>query len=657
MQVVTGLLLVGLPAVALLPHPSPLLGPLFDLNYASTALTVTAMALVTLAAFTTSSTILATSWTTIVNAPARFGTPRVLSVSFPIHWPERLVFGLMAAPAVVGAMAYSWEASRVSRLELLLGSLIGLAIGLGFVRLVSHLEPSLRRSMTGPHPHVVARFFNAVLRRLGEKPNITEGYVDPSGALGPGHLQALLVFLFSFLLYATIGISKFVRLGYPAVIPTLGAVMLLLLLFCWAASGLAFFFDRYRVPVLVPLLILPVLTAWMPLSDHYYRTSPHGPGYSRTPGETLSEHTGPVIVVAVDGGGIQAAAWGARVLTGLSAAARAESGDRFERSIRLVSSVSGGSIGAMYFVNQYRDGGLQTGFEAAVDQAEASSLDDVAWGAAYPDLLRIVLPVFHVDRGQALEWAWTRDGGVAANLAQWRDDVYAWNRPGIIFNATIVDTGERLLVGSERIGSDRIPGLRNFEDLYPGTDVQVVTAARLSASFPYVTPAARADLPGAQYHVVDGGYYDNYGMTTLLQWLERGLSNAGPRPRRVLVIQIRSAPPESDPKPDGWHGWFYQAWAPLEAMLDVRTTGQLSHNEEDLRQLQEDWSRRGVEIDNAVFQFCGDHPPLSWHLTGHDKVAIAEDWMRELSTGGGWQVVRAFLAGQTVPAQPRFRTC
>jgi len=48
-------------------------------------------------------------------------------------------------------------------------------------------------------------------------------------------------------------------------------------------------------------------------------------------------------------------------------------------------------------------------------------------------------------------------------------------------------------------------------------DVTVATAARLSATFPYVTPASCSDQPGPQPHIVDSGYYDNYGMATLVE--------------------------------------------------------------------------------------------------------------------------------------------
>lgn len=656
-QVVTAVALIGLPFLALYPTPSPLLGGLFDLDYASPAQSAIGMMIVALAAFATAWTLLATTWTTIVNAPARFGVEPIPGVSFPMHWPERELFAVSALPVIVGAIRYSWGASGVDRIALLLGATVGLIVAVAGLLWANRMAAALQRAVAQPRPRGVARPLRAVIAWLATEPNVRDGYLDADGQPRPGHVLAIVVFTISAGLYTAIGLSKFVRVGYPAVIPTLADVLLLVLALCWAASGLAFFFDRYRVPVLVPLLVLPWLSAWIPWSDHYYRTAPHAASYSVAPAPLLALSDAPIIVVAANGGGIQAGAWAARVLTGLVEAGRPDFGDRLAESVRMISSVSGGGVGAMYFVNAYRDGRLPADLEPIVAQAEASSLDDVAWGVAYPDLLRLVAPAFRVDRGQALEWAWTRDSGLKERLAQWRDDVYGRSRPANIFNATIVDTGERLLIGTARVGWNSTLGLRNFEDLYPGTDVQIVTAARLSASFTYVSPAARADVSGPQYHVVDGGYYDNYGMTTLMEWLQQALQEASPRPKRVLVVQIRGNPPSGDVQPDAWHGWFYQAWAPVEAMLAVRSTGQLSHNEEEFARLQEQWGERGVELDNAVFQFCGSRPPLSWHLTAREKQAISTEWQRELTTGGAWPVVRAFLGGQAVPSQPGWKPC
>jgi hypothetical protein len=309
----------------------------------------------------------------------------------------------------------------------------------------------------------------------------------------------------------------------------------------------------------------------------------------------------------------------------------------------------------MFFLAKYDEGVLNVAeLPNVVKQADASSLDEVAWGAAYPDLLRAFVPLpfrsTSIDRGQALEWAWAaHDAKVKTNMAQWRDDVANDRRPSNIFNATLVDTGERLLIGSTRVGWSEHEGLRNFEDLHSNVDVQVVTAARLSSAFAYVSPAVRSDLPGPDFHVVDGGYYDNYGMSTLMEWLHQGLEDGGGLVKHVLVLQIRGAPSESRVTPGGWHGWFYQAWAPLEAMLGVRTTGQRSHNDEEFLRLQELWCRQGVRIDTAVFEFQGNRAPLSWHLTGGDKKRLDDEWTRELS-GANVNIVRQFLTQEKLSA-------
>src|SRR5439155_14785155 len=56
-----------------------------------------------------------------------------------------------------------------------------------------------------------------------------------------------------------------------------------------------------------------------------------------------------LVIVCASGGGAPAAAWTAKVLTGL----QQEMGPEFIRSIRLISSVSGGALGSLYYVASY----------------------------------------------------------------------------------------------------------------------------------------------------------------------------------------------------------------------------------------------------------------------------------------------------------------
>jgi hypothetical protein len=149
-------------------------------------------------------------------------------------------------------------------------------------------------------------------------------------------------------------------------------------------------------------------------------------------------------------------------------------------------------------------------------------------------------------------------------------------------------------------------------------------------------------------------------MTTLMEWLDEGLEGVGlPRDGgtidRVLVIQIRSSPDEGHEEMAPMPGYLYQAWAPVKTLLNVRETGQISHNDEGFSRLQRLWRERGVEIDNVVFRFCGAHPPLSWHLTGKDKRRIDEEWQRHRD-GPTMKAVHAFLTGARIesgdPDQP-----
>jgi hypothetical protein len=318
----------------------------------------------------------------------------------------------------------------------------------------------------------------------------------------------------------------------------------------------------------------------------------------------------------------------------------------FAESVRLISGVSGGAVGAMYVAASYVNGMLpaQPALGRVVEWAERSSLEHVGWGLLYRDLFRPLYPhQDFADRGTALEDAWQRDVDLGMPLESWRSDAAAGVRPAVIFNATISDSGERLLIGTAN--PPEAPGRRNFERLFPGADLKIVTAARLSAAFPFVSPVARArNSDDDAVHIADGGYYDVYGVASLIDWLDDALRadqrRSAPSVSRVMILQLRGAPPNQEPsgKP---RGWFYQVYAPLAAMLGARDTGQLAHNEQELSLFRRAWEGK-VAVSSAVFQFCGGSPPLSWHMTRRQKAAIEEQWTAE-RTHASTRAVMRFL--------------
>jgi len=133
-------------------------------------------------------------------------------------------------------------------------------------------------------------------------------------------------------------------------------------------------------------------------------------------------------------------------------------------------------------------------------------------------------------------------------------------------------------------------------------------------------------MTGPQIHLVDGGYTDNYGMATLIAWLDEALRASGNPIRRVMIIEIRASPPASEPPPLSWRGWPFQTYAPLSAMLNVRDTGQLPRNQQELDLLRRFASSCNIDIEDAVFEYPPESAPLSWHLSPKDKKQIEATW-------------------------------
>jgi len=380
------------------------------------------------------------------------------------------------------------------------------------------------------------------------------------------------------------------------------------------------------------------------------------------PAAALSAHGGnAAIIVTASGGGIHAAAWTASIAAQLEQ----EFGDAFHRSLRLFSAVSGGSVGTMYVVDAIEHGSFTSGgaLKSAFVPATASSLDDIAWGLVYPDLVRFFAPyVVRLDRGQAAELAWRRLApDLARPLTAWRPGVLAGSVPAVIFNTTLSDTGGRLVIGTTDMPCDAHPpcrrGLETFATLYDErepaittVDPSIVTAARLSATFTYVSPAARIDRAvrrSLAYHVVDGGYFDNYGVASAVEWLDAATPPGSPI-AHVLIIQIRGPVALQDPGAKAGRGTLEQITAPISTLLHFRDAAQVAHNNEELQLLCQTLAARNVAIETAVFQYPKCTAPLSWHLTQSERDDVWNAYA-DMNLARPRARVRSFLSGEFDP--------
>lgn len=696
----------------------------------------------------------------VENAPKRFEVPplgasRVVRVLVTTWWTLPL---LLPIPLLWSLYVNSYTLSTGTRLMSITGAVL---VGLVLIGLVNLRTLSL--DITNRMAGLTARIF-------GEDSAFTEGYVVKKGdkiVAEPGHAKLLGLTMVVVLIYGAIGLT----IQPPHVtLPALFFVFFLVLLLGFLMAGITFFLDFFRIPAMLFLLVALVLVFNLSRVDHFYKLSPADEAVitkedrnllnqaskavqraakmqrskeifqqervqlpdtlsaedssqilrardkvqalfvealrNRLADQPVDNRT--LVVVGASGGGIQAAGWTAQVLSGLYL--HPDFGPEFVQAIGMISSVSGGSMGSMFFVDRLQALEAARGnreetvalVEAMRQGAMGNALDATAWGINYPDLLRVLGFAGFLnpleDRAYSLEsfLASQMAHGDARLLADWRPAIIKGELPTTVFNATLVESGDRYLLSPMDFPT-AIKG-RAFTGLYNGFDMEAVTAARLSATFPYVTPIARPYFQGdaAQpdcvgdnvedcYHVADGGFFDNFGVFTIVEWLDSIVlpaNDQGLNIRRVIFIEI-NAFPSSDVSPSPLPGVSAAIAGPVMTLLNVRNSTQIARNKAEIGFLSQVWGEQGVDVDYVDLRFTLDgeptpcpeiypdcpsvmgslefdqyEPPLSWKLSPREREAICQAWV-QMSCGDGlsaldeaWNGGRATRA-TTSPAPPQ----
>ena len=328
---------------------------------------------------------------------------------------------------------------------------------------------------------------------------------------------------------------------------------------------MVYFTLKQRFPVVLSLLLIAaVFSAFN--DNHAIRTldtSPQRLTIDRAFDAWQQNNPGnekQLVMVATAGGGIRAAYWTATVLGSIQ-----DRYPEFRDKLFAISGVSGGTVGAAVFTSLLAQGpGLCDGNTDcyATDGQSVLSRDFLGPTVAamlYPDFIQRLLPVAILpDRAVALETAWEQSwnrslpdrqgtfGG--AFTKQWNNLDKNW-LPLLLSNSTHEETGARVITSPLLIERSVFADAFDFFNIVP-CDIPTSTAALNSARFTYVSPAGRlnagtcphpAGQPGLNNtHLVDGGYFENYGASSardLLTWLAGKAADENIRLKPV-VIQI-----------------------------------------------------------------------------------------------------------------------
>jgi hypothetical protein len=183
-------------------------------------------------------------------------------------------------------------------------------------------------------------------------------------------------------------------------------------------------------------------------------------------------------------------------------------------------------------------------------------------------------------------------------------------------------------------------GLEFFK-LFPAAhdSFQVGTAARMSATFPVISPAV--SLPTIPpRRVVDAGYFDNYGVDLAVMWLIQNRADLLKFCGGVALVEIRAFPlqerglafhPGGDPEHAEAAGILADAFSaistPLRAILRARGNASYHRNNELLAALDHAFNTT-VEVNDPffrrfVFELETD-ASLNWYLSSEEKRRIAD---------------------------------
>lgn len=377
---------------------------------------------------------------------------------------------------------------------------------------------------------------------------------------------------------------------------------------------------------------------------------------------SLNGRPAKLVIVATSGGAYRAAFWTSIILDELVYQSRSDGPHAgLAKNIRLLTGASGGMVASAYFAI-YNDAewaqskhSITTLMEDEVLTSQASdkatyttstpvprdSLSAVSQQLIQRDILRLVgMGSPANDRGRVLEESWATlrrhpFGSLAGHEA-------AGLRPSLILSPTIAETGKPMLISnldlSEMVEAGHKPTV--FFDIFPDArkKLSVATAVRLNATFPYVSPIV--PLPTKPvWHLVDAGFYDNYGVGTALDylmmpsvktWLKRNVTG-------VLIIQVRAfqqdAPtfrehgswtkceiikPEAEKRPSA----FFWLTAPVEAVATVRDASMRLRGDREIALIKSAYEHGFIEtvaIENTA------RASMSWYVPTTEKACMESE--------------------------------
>lgn len=566
----------------------------------------------------------------------------------PAGWGQRWMPRVLGsvAPAMVALALFMHDGGHPTTARLWALVFAATAVGLGL-------------AYTWRGDLLVALHDRGMISSLQGRNGAQPGQVEPAGTLPPITLR---IVVWAILLTLILGVMMFL---FPVTLPrVLGAATVAAIALAsinlFGSFVLTYLPLRYGLPPLAiwALIWAAVVGAWN--DNHRVATVPQAAVRARPPlAEDFARFLGTVpvapgstptvVFVASEGGGIRAAYWTAAVLEAL----HQRSPDLLRRHLYALSGVSGGSLGVSAWLMSHRADycpqvaalpvtARSQGPRSATASLGMDFVSPAVAGLFFYDFAQrfvpVALPV--LDRSRAVERGWERafEHLPGRPFSQTLDTLYADcpALPRLLLNATVVETGQRAVLGPLALDAgdeqacerDRLY-LNAMPVMAADLDTRRQSLAGLvhhSARFPVVSPAGRVERPvragcPTALRLVDGGYFDNSGVQTVIDLVLR-LREQSPTPFRPVLLVVRNAAsPLCEQQVDAQIAPSRVA-PELTSVISALANARGSHAVAARAGL----SRAGIDVIDLAVQERTDaaNAPLGWALSDRVRTSLDE---------------------------------
>jgi hypothetical protein len=499
------------------------------------------------------------------------------------------------------------------------------------------------------------------------------------------HLNSVIIEVFIFIVIILIGLY---RDNPYFMIPAGASVVLLLTLLVMLGGAISFWFREWAATALILALFalnFSVKSGW--LNQPYVA---YGLDYQKEPmaynssvldsiHSTVSvredldnmremlqnwkskneDKTKPkLVILGSSGGGLRSALWN---LASLQLIDSLSQGKLFDRTA-LITGASGGIIGATYFRElKYRQLlGEPVNPYAKIHQDKISSdlLNPIIFTLIVNDLFFIKQKFEYLgksyvkERGYAFENQFNinTDNILNRPIKAYQNAEHAAQIPMLLLAPTIVNDGRKLFISAQPVS---FLGIRNRDGMSMGIDFQrffanhgaadlhFVTALRMNATFPYISP--NVYLPTEPpMEIMDAGLSDNFGLSdamdfilALKPWIEEHTSG-------VILLSIRDTERLNEVERQVRRSLFQKFTIPLSIISNNWARQQDLRNDQKLNylrnlmnvqveriELQYYQTKIGQELDllqddnnELLLKRQIERASLSWHLTPAEKEDI-----------------------------------